>query len=154
MTALLLVHWAHVVTGAVWAGGQVLFALAIAPVVLARPAPEARRLLEALGPPVGRMMMASGTAVLWLGVARATWFGPVRSWAALWTPYGLTCLVALGLTIALAVRGARAELFYASLLAGDGYAPGATRRARIHGAVDLALIAAVLGCMVRLRFGL
>lgn len=155
MTALVLVHGLHVLAGVVWAGGLVAFDLGVWPVLLALPAPEARRLLRALGGPVGRLMRISGMSVFLLGLLRAVAVGPIRSLeVGFGTAYGRTCLVALAVTVALSIRGARAERFHASLFDGDRYAPGAAARVVRRTAVDLLLVATVLGSMVALRFGL
>jgi uncharacterized membrane protein len=149
-----LVHGLHVAAGIAWVGGQVLVALCVWPAVLRQPAPEARRLLDVLAPPIGRLMMLSGSAALLLGVLRATWLGPVRSWAfAAGTAYGRTCLVALALTVAASVHGARTERLIAGLFDGDRLHPQARARVAAEQAVSLALAAGIVAAMVALRFG-
>ncbi|MGR3396628.1 MULTISPECIES: hypothetical protein [Pseudooceanicola] len=43
---LWLVHYLHILTGVIWAGGSVVMALAVMPSIAAAPAAEAGRLLE------------------------------------------------------------------------------------------------------------
>jgi uncharacterized membrane protein len=153
---LLIVHWLHILAGIVWVGGYIFMVLALWPALLRRPAAEARATLDALGEPVGGLMMSSGSLVVLLGVIRGTWFGPIKSIGALFgSAYGLTWLVALLLTIGLSAHGAIASRRMAERVwDGDRFRPDAARYLRSSGALSLIGFGIVLTCMVLMRFGL
>ncbi len=152
---LLAVQGLHVFSGLAWGGGQILLAVGVWPALLRLPAPEARRAINALEGPVGFSQMLFGTAVMTLGLLRATWFGPVRSWeAATATEYGRICLVAFGLTAALAVRGARTARRHERLFAGEHFHPHARIRLLSAHATDILLLLGIIACMVMLHFGI
>ncbi len=150
-----LVQWLHVLAGIVWVGGQVVFTVILTPVLLQMPAPDRRWFMEQLGHRAGPIMGLSGQLVLVLGILRGTWLGPIRSWGALvQTGYGRTFLVALLLTIA-AMGHSGAVRLRAQRLAADeqGITDADARRLGRQHAVTLVLLAAVVACMVRMRFG-
>ena len=155
-TLTVVVHWAHVAAAVVWAGGQAFTAAALWPALLRRPA-EARALYDALGAPTGRLMAVAGQIVLLLGVLRGTWLGPVRSWDALvGTGYGRAFLAAILLTVALGAHGGAVRARLETRVwggTGGGFAPGAAAYLRRTGAVTLAGLAAIVACMVLMRFG-
>jgi copper resistance protein D len=154
LTLTVVVHWVHVVAALVWAGGQAFFVAALWPALLRRPA-EARALYDALGAPVGRLMGMAGPLVLLLGVLRGTWLGPVRSWGALVaTSYGHAFLAAIVLTVALTVYGGAVRgQVETRVWHGAAFAPGAAAYLRRTGTVTLVGLAAIVGCMVLMRFG-
>ena len=156
MTALaIVVHWLHVVAGAIWFGAQAFLFAALWPALLRRPAPEARAMLGAIVPGMSRLMGIVGPVVIVTGLLRGTWLGPLRSAAALGTAYGATFLAAMALVAALSVIGGRARTSLGPrLFAGDAWHPGAAAYLRRFGAVTLGTLAAVLACMVLMRFGL
>ncbi|MEZ4240668.1 MAG: hypothetical protein R3F59_31855 [Myxococcota bacterium] len=153
MTLQYVVHWAHLVAGVVWLGCTTTMALAVLPAALSRPGPEARALLDGVSRRLGPVALATGTVAPLLGLVLAVQFGPLRSLAALQTPYGLTCVAAVALSGALAWRGARTEQHHAALLDGDTVRPEAPARARRAAAVELALAVGILTAMAALRFG-
>ncbi len=150
----ILVHWAHVLAGAVWLGGQVFGSAVLWPTLLVSPPTEARAFLDRLGPFGGRVMATAGMLTLLLGILRGTWLGPVRSLGALATPYGLTFVAALVLTLVLmGYGGAVRERLDARVWDGDAFRPGAGRFIAVSSGVSLAMLAAILACMVAMRFG-
>ena len=153
-TLTVVVHWVHVVAGLVWAGGQAFAVAALWPALLRRPS-EARALFDAIGPAAGKLMGAAGPLVLLLGILRGTWLGPVRSWDALvGTAYGRTFLAAMVLTVALTAHlGAVRGQLETRVWNGAAFAPGAPAYLRRTGAVTLAGLAAIVACMVLMRFG-
>jgi uncharacterized membrane protein len=153
---LIVVQWLHVLGGLVWFGGQVFTAAVIWPALLRRPAAEARALSAAMGEPAMRVMGPAGMLVLVLGIVRGTVLGPVRSLDVLiGTAYGLTFAAALLLTLFLMAHGGstRREM-ERRVWDGDGFHPGAARWLRRTSAVNLGGLAAILACMVLMRFGL
>jgi putative copper export protein len=157
MTALaIVVHWVHVLGAAVWFGAQTFLFAALWPALLGRPVSEARALLQAVAPRMARIMAWTGPVVMVSGLLRGTLFGPLRSWQALvGTAYGHTFLVALALVGALTAYGGRARAGFATRLwDGDRYRPGAGAYLRRFGAGMVGTLAAIVGCMVLMRFGI
>ena len=155
MTWLIVVQWLHILSGIIWFGGYVFMGLGVWPALLRRPAGEARALADALGQTAGPLMMVSGTLVFWLGIVRGTLLGPIKSFDALLTPYGLTFLVALLLTFGLTVYGAvSSRTVIERVWDGDSFRPGAATYIGRSYALSLICLALVLVCMVLMRFGL
>ena len=151
----LVVHWLHVFAGAVWLGGQVFGSAVLWPALLVSPPAQARAFFDRLGPLAGRVMGPAGLLTLVLGVLRGTWLGMIRSAGALATPYGVTFLVALVLTLFLFVYGERVRAQVPDRIwDGDVLRPGARRFVAVTGGVTLGVLLAILACMVLLRFGL
>lgn len=156
MVLLVAVHWLHVLAGMVWFGGQVFINLVLWPMLLRRPAGEARELVQGMGRWAGPLMGGSGVAVLLLGILRGTWLGPVRSLEYLFaTAYGHTFLAALLLTVFVMGHAGRARgRTVERVWDGDAYRPGAAAYLRRSGAVTLAGLTGIVLCMVLMRFGL
>jgi uncharacterized membrane protein len=155
VTALaLVVHWVHVLAGVVWIGSQVFLFAALWPALLGRPQGEAGALLRGVMPRWGRVMGPAPVVLVLTGLARGTVFGPVRSWDALATPYGLTFATSLLLVVALVVLSGRARARMAERVFGPGaYPDGARAFLRRQGAVTLGLLLAIYTGMVLMRFG-
>lgn len=156
MTWMMVVQWLHVLAGLTWFGGYLVMALGVWPALLRRPAGEARAVWEGLEKGVGPLMLVSGTVVFWAGVARGTLLGPVRSFEVLFgSAYGLTFVTALLLTLGLTVYGAvSSRKLPAMVWEGDRFRTDAAAYLRRSYALSLGLFAAVLACMVLMRFGL
>jgi uncharacterized membrane protein len=155
VSALLLVQGVHIVSGLAWGGGQLLLALGVWPALLRFPAPDARRVIRAIDRPFGPAQMVFGTTVIATGILRAVWLGPVRSWAeATRTDYGLTCLAAFTLSVALAVRSSYTGRFHEQLFVGERFHPEARRRLLTTHTVDSLLLLGIIACMVMLRYGI
>jgi uncharacterized membrane protein len=162
MTAFVaLVQWLHVAGAILWVGGTAFLDLVVLPSTTVLPLPQQRLLGERLGTHAGIFFALTGAATLFLGIVRGTLAGPIQSFAALQTGYGVTWLAALALTTALAFWGARmvgpaAEQFYtdASLWEADPLGLPTTaleaqqQRLAIRTRVQLAGFAAVIVCMV------
>jgi len=149
------VEWLHVVVGIAWVGSHVTLDFAVLPALLRRPAAEAKAANEAIGAKAQPLYM-SGTLVMLLGIVRGTLLGPITSFEFLFgTAYGITWLVALGVTLAVMVWSG---LWYGRLLGpiweGDHVRPGAVRRIRLGASVALSGFALILGCMVLMGAGL
>ena len=152
--ALKLVQWLHIFLGAVWIGGFVFTMFALWPVLLRRPASEGRALWLALGKTTTPVLASSSIGVVVLGILRGTWFGPIKSWESLSTPYGSAWLTALVLSIAFIVIGIsilrRMEVFVWN---GDDLHPKAFQRVRLAAVTGLTAFAIILLAMVWMRFG-
>jgi uncharacterized membrane protein len=154
-TLAILVHWVHVLAGVVWIGSQVFLYAALWPALLARPQGEAGAVLQGVMPRWARVMGALPPVVGITGILRGTAFGPVRSWGALATPYGLTFAAATLLVIALVVHGGRTRAAMGARVFGPGAFPdGARAFLRRQGAITLGLLGGIFTCMVLMRFGM
>lgn len=154
--SIAIVHWLHILTAVAWFGGTMIFDFVIWPTLLRRPARESRSLYEALEKPAGLVFATAGNATVVLGLLRGTWLGQIRSFDVLTaTPYGHTFLTALFLTIGFIAFGVvtRGKL-PARVWNGDEYQPGAARFLHRNGAIELALMVAIVACMVAMHFGL
>lgn len=148
------VQWLHILAGLTWFGGQLFTYAVIWPALLRRPA-EARAVSRALEGPAMRVMGPAGGLVFLLGIIRGTVLGPVRSLAALGTPYGLTFLAAIVLTFFLmGYGGSIQKQMETRVWSGEAFAPGAAAWLRMTGTVQMLGLAAILACMVLMRFGL
>jgi uncharacterized membrane protein len=156
MTALAIaVHWLHVGAAIVWVGAQVFVFAALWPALLARTATDARTILGAIMPRAARLFGPSAMLLVLTGLLRGTWLGPVRSWQALATPYGLTFATSLLLVVALMVNGGRLRSQLAGRVwAGDEFHSDARAYLQRQRAIALGGLATVLACMVLMRFGL
>lgn len=152
----MVVHWLHVLGGIVWFGGHLFTAAVIWPALLRRPAAEARAVSDAMAQPAMRVMGPAGMLVLVLGIVRGTWLGPVRSLDVLvGTAYGWTFAAALLLTFFLmGYGGATRKEMERRVWDGDRFATGAAAWLRRTSAINLGALAAILACMVLMRFGL
>jgi putative copper export protein len=151
-----LVHWLHVMAGAVFFGGSVVFGFAMWPVMLRLPARDSRAFYHSIEKPAGIIMASAGHTVLWLGILRGTWFGPIQSVEMLTrTAYGHTFMTALVLTLGLMIYGgiSRARL-EARVWNGDQYQPGAASFIKRSSAIQVVLLVLIVACMVAMRFGL
>src|SRR5690348_5691233 len=100
LVPLLLVQWLHVIAGLVWVGGLVVAGYLLPRDMLDKPAPAARAVYDPFSRAVRPLMIGAGIVLLLAGILRGTVFGPVRSLGiAFGTAYGLTWLLALGLTV-------------------------------------------------------
>jgi uncharacterized membrane protein len=152
----LLVQWLHILSGVIWFGGYVLIDFALWPVLLRRPAAEARAILAALEKYIGPLMAASGSLVVLLGIVRGTVLGPIKSLdALLGTAYGLTWLTALVIALFLTIWGARwHDRVIGPIWEGDQAQPGVATRLRTATIIEMTCFGAILVCMVLLGVGL
>jgi uncharacterized membrane protein len=153
--ARVAVEWLHILAGIAWVGAHLTFDFAIAPGLLRRPAVEAKATNEAISRAAQPLFM-SGMLVVLLGIVRGTLLGPITSFDFLFgTAYGITWLVALGLTLAVMTWSG---LWYGRLLGplweGDQVRRGARLRLRLGAAVALTGFGLILACMVLMSVGL
>lgn len=156
LTLLVLVQWLHILMGITWFGGYIFMDFALWPALLRRPPTEAQATLSAIVPYVGRLMAASGTLVVLLGIIRGTVFGPIKSLDYLFTTaYGITWLVALFVALILTAWGASwRERILGPVWEGDRVKDGAAGRLRAGAAYELTCFGVVLACMVLMGVGL
>ena len=105
---VILVQWLHVLAAVLWFGGAVFFSLLILPTFPVLPPEQQRRFGRALTGKTGRYFQIAAGIVMLMGIIRGTLLGPIKGLDTLFgTQYGQIWLVALILTIGLAVLGAR-----------------------------------------------
>jgi uncharacterized membrane protein len=104
----IVVQWLHVLTGLLWFGGAVVINVLVFPATAVLEPKAQRRFGQALAPSLSRFFSIVAGLVMLLGLIRGTLLGPIKGLDILFgTPYGLTWLASLVLTIGLAVIGAR-----------------------------------------------
>lgn len=153
---LFLTHWLHVIGAAVWFGGTVIGYFVLFPGLLTRPPAEGKATYVAIQKFMAPVMGAAAQLVVWLGIIRATWFGPIDSWADVTgTGYGHGFLGAVVLTVAFAVYGATtSRKFEVRVWDGDAVRPAARAFVRNSGITSVLILSAIIALMVRMRFGL
>lgn len=116
-----LVHFLHVTSGIIWAGGLVLLTLAVEPAVLRLEPDAIRTYLAAQARIAGPVMGISGTLLLLTGFLRAWLGGGVASIGDLFgTGYGLHVLAAFVIVIAVTALAGRRRSLSMRLLAEEG----------------------------------
>jgi uncharacterized membrane protein len=147
------VQWVHVLLGILWFGYSLAMYFLIVPPLGALSEQTQRDVFRRLGPVGARVFPVVGILVLLLGILRGTVFGPITSFEALGTAYGITWLVALIATIGLFFTGAR---FLGPAFQSIPDAPdfgAAVLRARNISRIDLLLFFVIFTCMILMRFG-
>jgi len=154
--APIVVQWLHILGGIAWVGGAAFTTFVLWPMIFRRPAPEARALFTDVARPIALYMGAAAQVTLWLGILRGTWLGPIQSFDALTgTPYGHTFLTALVLVVVVIIYGATSgPRLERRVFDGDAFREGARAYVRRSNALLLTLLAAIVACMVLMRFGL
>jgi uncharacterized membrane protein len=147
------VQWLHVLLGITWFGYAISMYFFVGPALASMPGDQLRATYGRLGDVGTRVFPIVGVLVLLLGIIRGTVFGPIQSFDALWTAYGITWLVALVTTIALFVNGARniGPSFTGLKVAPD--VAVAAQRLQGFARIDLVLFGIVFTCMILMRFG-
>jgi putative copper resistance protein D len=156
LVLLMLVQFLHVLGAIIFVGGNVFFAAVVWPDLLRRPAAEGKAAFAAFEKPVGLLMASAGHLLLWLGLLRGTYFGPIQSVDTLiHTGYGHTWLTALVLFIILMGYGGsqRARLTQ-RIWDGDRVRPDARAYLRRYHTITFVLLGLILACMIMMRFGL
>ncbi len=162
----IVVHWLHVLAGIVWFGGAVFFNLVLMPSMRSLPPAGQQGLgLAALARTNRIFGVAAGTSIL-MGLLRGTVFGPIQSWDVLFgSAYGITWLIALVLTIGIAILGTRmiglpAERLYhdAAMWQWEGGGPSpaflsTVAGIRRGGMIVLASFLIIFTLMILMRFG-
>ncbi|HTV70583.1 MAG TPA: DUF2269 family protein [Rhizobiaceae bacterium] len=101
------VHFLHILSGIVWAGGAIFATFVVEPTLLRLEAPQMRSFQAAMGRYAGPVMAGSGLLLLVTGFARARLGGAITSFADLSTAYGLYVIAAFVIVILVTVLGGR-----------------------------------------------
>jgi hypothetical protein len=151
---LTLVHYLHVLTGVIWAGGTLTLAWGFFPTLAALGADRAKPVYDRAAPALGALLGSTGGLVMLLGLIRAWAGGGVARFADILAPYGLLTGLALVLMIANGIHGGRFRARFESLLADPGRfaatAPAATRASAL---VDTLTVLILVAIMVMLGLG-
>jgi hypothetical protein len=78
---LILVHYLHVLTGVIWAGGTMTLAWGFYPTLAALGAERAKPVYDRAAPALGALLGGSGGLVMLFGLIRAWAGGGVTSFA-------------------------------------------------------------------------
>jgi putative copper export protein len=156
LTLLILVQFFHVLGAIIFVGGNVFFAAIAWPDLLRRPAAEGQAAYAEYEKSMGFLMAGAGHLLLWLGLLRGTWFGPIQSFDTLiHTGYGHTWLTALVLFIVLmGYGGMQRARIKQRIWDGDRVRPDAAAYLRKYHTVTFVLLFMILGLMIMMRFGL
>ena len=160
------VQWLHVIAAITWFGAVIYGDFILIPALSTLPLEIQRTAGGAVGLRATKIIPAAAIAVIVLGILRGTVWGPIKSFDALTTAYGITWLVALVLAIvtyawaARAIEGGIRELnaipVEEATLA-DG-SPNPRMTAAIDAvkraaAIELGLFLVIFTCMILMRFG-
>jgi uncharacterized membrane protein len=160
-----VVQWLHVLAAITWVGASLTTNFIVVPALGKLTIPEQKRFGAAYGAAANRLLRPTATLVILLGILRGTVFGQLKSVdAVLGTTYGITWLVALILAI---LTFAWAETAIAPTMRAingldDAVGPdGAPRpeaiallaKAKRNALLELIGFAAILTCMILMRFG-
>jgi uncharacterized membrane protein len=96
---LFVVQWLHVLAGITWFGAVLYSDFVVIPAILTLSPREQRSVGGAIGAQAVKVIPGVAIAVIVLGILRGTVWGPIKSFDALTTNYGLTWLAALILAI-------------------------------------------------------
>jgi uncharacterized membrane protein len=164
---IVVVQWLHVLLGIFWFGAVLYSDFILIPALNTLPLPTQRTIGAAIGARANRILPGVAIAVLVLGIIRGTVFGPIKSLDALGTPYGLTWLLALIVTVATIIFAVRVfapaldrlgSIPDAEALNPDGSASTAlsTLIARVKRLtfLELGMFLVIFTCMILMRFGL
>ena len=152
--ARFVVQWVHVLLGILWFGYALSMYFLVTPALARLPESAQRDANLHLGELGARVFPVVGGLVLLLGIVRGTILGPIDSVGDVFgTAYGLTWLVALLVTIALFVTGARLLGPAVVGLRETPDFPAGVARIRRIAQFDLVLFLVVFTCMVLMRFG-
>ena len=152
---LLLVQFLHVLFGSILLGGTVFLYFVLWPAILRRPPADAKAFYEGGLKPIRILMASAGGMTFLLGIVRGTVFGPIHSLESFETPYGLTFLVALILTLTMLIHGPKiGPLLLRKVWDGKKFAPDAQKTVTQANLIPLVSVVLILVCMVLMHFGL
>ncbi|GCE29778.1 hypothetical protein KDA_52620 [Dictyobacter alpinus] len=106
MWLTLIIQWFHVLLGIFWFGSVLYLNVIVIPTILRFPVEQQRIITVPLGAFTERILTPVSILVILLGIVRGTVLGPIHDLSfLLGTSYGITFLVAMLMTIALALWG-------------------------------------------------
>jgi copper resistance protein D len=156
LVLLILVQFLHVLGAIIFVGGNIIFAAVVWPDLLRRPGAEGQAAFAEMEKPMGFLMATAGHLLLWLGLLRGTYLGPIQSFDALiHTGYGHTWLTALVLFVVLmGYGGSQRARLKQRIWEGDRVRPDARAYLRRYHTITFVLLFMIVGLMIMMRFGL
>ncbi|GIL03015.1 MAG: hypothetical protein BroJett030_29140 [Alphaproteobacteria bacterium] len=152
---LAILHFLHIASGIVWAGGALFFVLVVEPTLFRLGPGATRDTLRAAQPFLGRLMGASGLILLTTGGALPAASGAITSPGDLLRPYSVYVLAALALVVGLAAQSGRYRAVMQRMLSATAEVTPAMHAARQRQAVvTVAAISATIVIMAILGMGL
>lgn len=100
---LAILRYVHIFAGIIWLGDKISLLYIVYPLLIKGSANEGRRLSISVPAMINRVGAIAGATLILAGILLGTFFGRIQSWERLIEPYGLAWMVALLLTIVLAV---------------------------------------------------
>jgi uncharacterized membrane protein len=162
--AVVVVQWLHVLLGIFWFGNALVLDVIVIPAINRLPIVRQREISSYIGSRATPIFHVVVPSIIVLGFIRGTLLGPIKSVdILLGTPYGLTWLTALGVTILTYLFGFFAivpalRLMDAAPVGPDGSPTPELTAAigRVKRLVTLELLGflVIFTCMILMRFGL
>jgi hypothetical protein len=149
------IHFAHILTGVVWAGSTFCISLAFYPMLARMPAPEAKAVWSRFAPLVGPVIGVASGLTLLFGLIRAWIGGGIASFADLGSPYGLLVIAALALAVIDGAVGGRGRAKLERLLDDPAaYAAEGAATCRNNAIFGAVIMTGIILIMVTLGLGL
>lgn len=152
---LSLIHYLHLISAIIWAGGTLMIAWVVLPALARLPGVEARNAWFRMAPRIGPIMGAAAGLTMLLGLTRAVLGGGITGFTDLLQPYGLLVMTALALALVAEGTGSGFRARFAAGLTNETDFPAiAPRLAMINAMVQTLLMGAIIVVMVLLGMGL
>ena len=152
---LTVVHFLHLLTGVIWAGGTMALAWGFYPVLATQGAEQAKPIHDRAAKALGPLMGASGGLLMILGLVRAWAGGGVTRFADAFSAYGLLVWLAFFLMLGIGIYGGRFRARFDRLLADPAaFAAEAPAIARSSALIETVAVVVLVAIMVMLGLGL
>jgi uncharacterized membrane protein len=161
------VQWLHVLFGIFWFGAVLYADFILIPAITTLPITSQREIGGAIGARAAKIITPVAGLVILLGLIRGTVFGPIKTFDALTTTYGLTWVFALIVAVVTFLWGTRVivpaiermnAISVADAVQADGTpAPNlvaAIDRVKRVTVLELIGFFVIFTCMILMRFGL
>jgi uncharacterized membrane protein len=157
------VQWLHVLLGILWMGTTLTLDVIVIPAINRLPIVRQREISSNIGARATPLFQVVVPLIILLGVVRGTVLGPIRSLEVLVTPYGLTWLTALAVTVGVYGFGlfvlvpALRRMDAVPVTADGGATPeltAATDQVKRLVGIELLGFLVIFTCMILMRFGL
>jgi uncharacterized membrane protein len=158
------VQWLHVLLGILWFGNALVLDIIVIPAINRMPIVSQREISSYIGSRATPIFQVAVPLIIVLGIVRGTLLGPIKSVdVLLGSAYGLTWLVALGVTVATYLFGLfvivpALRTMDAVAVAPDGSPTpeltAATDRVKRLVGLELLGFLVIFTCMILMRFGL
>lgn len=152
---LVIMQFLHLLFAGILIGSVAYMTFVLWPVLLKRPAAESKAFFGIFYKRTKFFMALSGGLTFLTGLLRGTVFGQIRSVEALQTPYGITFLIGLVLTVFMLIHGPRtAPQLEKAVWDENEYKPQAAAKAKGILQFSAIMTLLILVCMILMHFGL